>query len=507
MFSSPSVLRITSLFHSHKNQDPYIPSPKSEVDNNSGRLLRKATSQLFEKVSVLVSGKQGVKKTKSQFFGHGKSMASGDESPIVESTTSVGEIGHGEKSLASDDKSPIYENTTSLGGISVDDQGVLNSKTFVLGESLSHPQKSKSKLSRDGTKIEFSSINTSVADNKKTIRKSKTQIFKNSKRSDSESIDQDQVIHKSRSQFFGKPKSVMKLIRRTRSQFLMKNPNHSRQPLSAPLAETFPDLTMTSLESINSSEQTRASLTSTHRYKPSYSASSLRYTQSLVDPSDFEKIRLIGRGDVGRVFLVRAKESGRLLAMKVLSKAEMIKRNKIKRVLAEQEILATTNHPFILTLHHSFQTAEHLYFLTEYCSGGEFFRALQCRPGKCIPESSARFYAAEVICALEFLHLMGFIYRDLKPENILLHESGHIMLADFDLSKPVESHNPEISKSLMSGIGVVDTHICTDGTRTNSFVGTEEYISPEVIRGKGHSSNVDWWTLGILLYEMLVQLF
>lgn len=101
----------------------------------------------------------------------------------------------------------------------------------------------------------------------------------------------------------------------------------------------------------------------------------------------------------------------------VLSKKEMIKRNKIKRALAEQEILATSNHPFIVTLYHSFQSEDYLYLCMEYCSGGEFFRALQTRPGKCIPEDDARFYAAEVTAALEYLHLMGFIYRDLKPES------------------------------------------------------------------------------------------
>lgn len=97
----------------------------------------------------------------------------------------------------------------------------------------------------------------------------------------------------------------------------------------------------------------------------------------------------------------------------------MIKRNKIKRALAEQEILATSNHPFIVTLFHSFQSEDHLYLCMEYCSGGEFFRALQTRPGKCIPEEDAKFYTAEVTAALEYLHLMGFIYRDLKPESML----------------------------------------------------------------------------------------
>jgi protein-serine/threonine kinase len=101
----------------------------------------------------------------------------------------------------------------------------------------------------------------------------------------------------------------------------------------------------------------------------------------------------------------------------VLSKKEMIARKKVKRALAEQGILATANHPFIVTLYHSFQSEHYLYFCMEYCMGGEFFRALQTLPGKCLVEADARFYAAEVIAALEYLHLMGFIYRDLKPES------------------------------------------------------------------------------------------
>ena len=97
----------------------------------------------------------------------------------------------------------------------------------------------------------------------------------------------------------------------------------------------------------------------------------------------------------------------------------MLRRNKVKRVLAEQEILASANHPFIVTLYHSFQSQDFLYFVTEYCMGGEFFRALQSRPGRCLNEEGAKFYAAEVIAALEYLHLQGFIYRDLKPESKL----------------------------------------------------------------------------------------
>lgn len=227
-----------------------------------------------------------------------------------------------------------------------------------------------------------------------------------------------------------------------------------------------------------------------------------------LQPTDFEKLKLLGRGDVGKVYLVRLKNTQKLFAMKVLKKEEMIERNKVKRVLTEREILATADHPLIVTLYASFQSRDRLYFIMEYCAGGEFFRMLQRQPNKRLPESTVRFYAAEVLLALEYLHMMGFIYRDLKPENILLHHTGHIRLTDFDLSKQSASQicPKVVNRGMFWGhifskdSGKVDTKVMQ---QFNSFVGTEEYIAPEVITGYGHSSAVDWWTFGILIFEML----
>ncbi|KAJ7499082.1 Pkinase-domain-containing protein [Mycena latifolia] len=225
-------------------------------------------------------------------------------------------------------------------------------------------------------------------------------------------------------------------------------------------------------------------------FRRTYSSNSIKVRQVEVGPSSFVKVKMLGKGDVGKVYLVREKKTDKLFAMKVLSKKEMIERKKIKRALTEQEILATANHPFIVTLYHSFQSEGYLFFCMEYCMGGETLQ---------------RFYAAEVVAALEYLHLMGFIYRDLKPENILLHQSGHIMLSDFDLAKQSSDPGgmPVMIQSETNGVPLVDTMSCTANFRTNSFVGTEEYIAPEVIAAQGHTAAVDWWTLGILIYEMI----
>ncbi|KAF7721687.1 hypothetical protein EC973_004308 [Apophysomyces ossiformis] len=307
----------------------------------------------------------------------------------------------------------------------------------------------------------------------------------------------DSAVHKGlkSNSWFSSSLSQNKTIRRIASapnaKLLAQTPSH--------------DSDLSSNSSLHRGQPSLPQLQRVRLCRRTYSSSSIKIKNVEVGPSSFVKIRMLGKGDVGKVYMVKQKGTDKLYAMKVLSKKEMLKRNKIKRALAEQEILTTSNHPFIVTLYHSFQSHDYLYFVMEYCMGGEFFRALQLRPGKCLSEEGAKFYAAEVTAALEYLHLQGHIYRDLKPENILLHQSGHIMLTDFDLSKG--SHPPGKPGVIRSGAVYhtlcVDTRSCVNNLRTNSFVGTEEYIAPEVIKGCGHTSAVDWWTLGILIYEML----
>lgn len=165
----------------------------------------------------------------------------------------------------------------------------------------------------------------------------------------------------------------------------------------------------------------------------------------------------------------------------------MVQKGKVKRVLTEREILAAAAHPNIVRLYHSFQSKHTLYLIMEYCEGGQLYQLVKQQPHHCLTEADTRFYAAEVVSALGYLHQMGFIYRDLKPENVLLGKDGHVKLADFDLSKGSRRRPCVTAPDVVA----------------YSFVGTEEYLAPEVIDGPEHTSLVDLWGLGILIYEML----
>nr|AML78648.1 putative LOV domain-containing protein [Miconia bicolor] len=222
----------------------------------------------------------------------------------------------------------------------------------------------------------------------------------------------------------------------------------------------------------------------------------------------FRPVKPLGSGDTGSVHLVELCGTGQFFAMKAMDKNVMLNRNKVHRACAEREILDMLDHPFLPALYASFQTKTHICLITDYCPGGELFMLLDRQPSKVLKEDAVRFYAAEVIVALEYLHCQGIIYRDLKPENVLLQSDGHISLTDFDLSCLTSCRPqlliPEVDEKKKRKKQRQETPIfmAEPMRASNSFVGTEEYIAPEIITGVGHTSAVDWWALGILLYEM-----
>ncbi|KAL5205427.1 hypothetical protein ABZP36_033636 [Zizania latifolia] len=228
----------------------------------------------------------------------------------------------------------------------------------------------------------------------------------------------------------------------------------------------------------------------------------------IIDLKHFRPVKPLGSGDTGSVHLVELLNTGEYFAMKAMDKNIILNRNKVHRATAERQILDLLDHPFLPTLYASFKTKTHICLITDYCPGGELFTLLDRQPLKVLHEDAVRFYAAEVVVALEYLHCQGIIYRDLKPENILLKRDGHISLTDFDLScltscrpqvfLPEETDEKKRRKSKSYPIFFAEPM-----RASNSFVGTEEYIAPEIITGAGHTSAVDWWALGILLYEIL----
>uniref|UniRef100_A0A671Y4M5 non-specific serine/threonine protein kinase n=1 Tax=Sparus aurata TaxID=8175 RepID=A0A671Y4M5_SPAAU len=195
------------------------------------------------------------------------------------------------------------------------------------------------------------------------------------------------------------------------------------------------------------------------------------------DPSQFQLLKVLGQGSYGKVFLVRkirGVDRGQLYAMKVLKKATLKVRDRVRSKM-ERDILAEVNHPFIVKLHYAFQTEGKLYLILDFLRGGDLFTRLSKEV--MFTEEDVKFYLAELALALDHLHSLGIIYRDLKPENILLDEEGHIKITDFGLSKEAIDHDK----------------------RAYSFCGTIEYMAPEVVNRRGHTQSADWWSFGVLM--------
>ncbi|MQL94191.1 hypothetical protein Taro_026845 [Colocasia esculenta] len=263
----------------------------------------------------------------------------------------------------------------------------------------------------------------------------------------------------------------------------------------------------------------------------------------------FRLLKRLGYGDIGSVYLVELRGTGTFFAMKVMDKASLESRNKLLRAKTEREILGLLDHPFLPTLYSHFETDKFYCLVMEYCSGGNLHSLRQRQPNKHFTEQAARFYASEVLLALEYLHMLGVVYRDLKPENVLVRAGGHIMLSDFDLSLRCAVNPTLVKSSSVHAAGSNNGAFLIDGehqvqgciqpssffprilpkknrksksdfglggsgtlpefmaeptnARSMSFVGTHEYLAPEIIRGEGHGSAVDWWTFGIFLYELM----
>ncbi|KAK7388724.1 hypothetical protein VNO78_23551 [Psophocarpus tetragonolobus] len=277
----------------------------------------------------------------------------------------------------------------------------------------------------------------------------------------------------------------------------------------------------------------------------------LRREKGQVGLDDFRLLRRVGSGDIGNVYLcqIRNPVVQCFYAMKVVDREALAIRKKLQRAEMEKEILSMLDHPFLPTLYAEFDASHYSCFLMEFCPGGDLYSARQRQPSKRFSITSTKFYAAETLLALEYLHMMGIVYRDLKPENVLVREDGHIMLSDFDLSlkcdvvpkllrsktrlersikstrssapactapmQPVLSCFLSSSKKKKATVTTVirenveveehDPELVAEpiDAKSKSFVGTHEYLAPEVILGQGHGSAVDWWTFGVFLYEML----
>ncbi|XP_015935550.1 serine/threonine-protein kinase UCNL-like [Arachis duranensis] len=249
-----------------------------------------------------------------------------------------------------------------------------------------------------------------------------------------------------------------------------------------------------------------------------------------LDLDNLKALKILGRGAMGTVFLVQNTTTATYLALKVVDKSSVdAKPDSDRRARWETQVLSRLSHPFLPSLLGTFETDHLLGWGVPYCPGGDLNVLRHRQVDSVFSPAVIRFYVAEILCALDHLHSMGIAYRDLKPENVLIQQTGHVTLTDFDLSRNLTLPKPKtvlitdpkasnrkhdtchhqsqkgLKKPKSARVSPVSRRrpSFSAGERSNSFVGTEEYVAPEVVRGDGHEFAVDWWALGVLTYEML----
>jgi tRNA A-37 threonylcarbamoyl transferase component Bud32 len=222
-----------------------------------------------------------------------------------------------------------------------------------------------------------------------------------------------------------------------------------------------------------------------------------------INIKDFEIIKPISRGAFGKVYLAQKKTTKDLYAIKILKKSDMIRKNMVTQIFAERRVLALARNSYICKLYYAFQSKENLYLVMEYLIGGDISSLLQAFGT--FEESMARFYIAEAVLALEYLHSNSITHRDIKPDNMLINAEGHLKLTDFGLSRisDMESSTSESAAPPILPVSATSTNSRASRKFHNSrLLGTPDYLSPELLLGLGHGPSVDWWALGICLFEV-----